>query len=544
MNSDCKTNKIVLGLYLSFILISQIIADPKMCGSYLVIGAVILVAVSFFVSPYIIKFFSGLSVQDKPHIERFSPVKLRLIFYGIPFFILLMYYFAYYPGGFINDSLAQFYQYFYSDYNDWHPVLHTLLAFTLPLKLTHGWIGSIILFQILIMTAALGYSFETIHEYAGKAYVIGSMVYVLCNPLLAISVNAWKDTSFAIGTLLLMTFALRIVGSKGEWMRKPVNMALFVGVIVFTTLLRHNAVLFTVPLLLAVFFQVSRKRFLCLLVACAALFALIKGPLYSAVGVERHTERRQIETVGLPLNVIGAAVTYTPDALDRDILDFAYGIAPAEIWEEYYELGNINIIKWGTQNNIDDYVDIDYVDEYSVSEILDMMMRCFKASPDVCARSLVKLTEGVYTVTDDHFVLIEPYIDENYFGIGVPGIGIDNYLGLNKPSTRGNVLTSFFYGTRYFVKQFCPHVFLYYGVAVLAVIITVCSKTRLGKLKDWKVILFAIPLLAYDFGTALLLTGSNDSPRYFYFTVLILPVLLVFFYMNGKNTVVVKCPRK
>ena len=57
-------------------------------------------------------------------------------------------------------------------------------------------------------------------------------------------------------------------------------------------------------------------------------------------------------------------------------------------------------------------------------------------------------------------------------------------------------------------------------------------------------ILFAIPLLAYDFGTALLLTGSNDSPRYFYFTVLILPVLLVFFYMNGKNTVVVKCPRK
>ena len=537
MDSDSRINRIILALYLSFILICQVIASPELCGSYLVIGVVAVTVFSFVVSPFIIRFFSRLSVNDKTRFDKLTPVKLKLLFYGVPLFVLLLYYFAYYPGGFINDSLSQFYQYFYGQYSDWHPAFHTLFAFTLPLKLTNGWIGSVVLFQILIMTAAIGYSLETIHEYAGKVYVIGCMIYILCNPLIAISVNPWKDTSFAIGTMLLMTFSLRIFITKGVWLRKPVNSVLFVAVMVFTTLFRHNAILFTLPLMLALFFCIPFKRFTCLLMACIALFAVIKGPLYSAAGVERQTGRRQIETMGLPLNVIGAAVANTPEVLDQDILDFAYGIAPAQIWEEHYESGNFNIIKWGTQDDMDESVNIDYVDNYEASEIMDMMFRAFAKSPYECARSLVKLTEGVFTVTDDHYMLIEPYIDENYFGIGVPGIGIDNYLGLNKPSTRSNLLTSFFYGSRLFVRQFCPHIFLYYGVAILAVIVSVCSKLSLRKLKDWKVILFALPLLAYDYGTSLLLTGSNDCPRYFYCTVLIVPVLLVFFYINREDFV-------
>lgn len=535
MDSDNRINRIVLALYLSFILISQIIADPNLCDSYLVIGVIAVTVFSFTVSRYIIRFVSGLSFKDKPHFDKLTPVKLKILFYGLPLFIMLLYYFAYYPGGFINDSLSQFYQYFYGEYSDWHPAFHTLFAFTLPLKLTGGWIGSIVLFQVLIMAAAVGYTLETIHEYAGKVYAIGCMIYILCNPLLAICVNPWKDTSFAIGTMLLMAFSLRIFITQGAWLVKPVNSVLFVVCMVFTTLFRHNAILFTIPLLVALLFCIPPKRFICLLMACICLFAVVKGPLYSAAEVERRTGRRQTETMGLPLNVIGAAVANTPELLDQDILDFAYGIAPPEIWEEYYEPGNLNIIKWGTQDDMDEYVDMDYADGYEASEIIDMMFRAFKASPYVCSRSLVKLTEGIYTVTDDHYVLIEPYIDWNYFGIGVPGIGIDNYIGLNKPATYSNMLTSFFYGTRLLVRQFCPHIFLYYGVAILAVIVSICSKLSLRRLKDWKVILFALPLLAYDFGTSLLLTGSNDSPRYFYCTVLIVPVLLIFFYINDSS---------
>ncbi len=536
MESSNRVNRIILTIYLSFILISQIIAVPNINLPFLIIESLALIVIALLVSPVVIKYFSRFNVHEDQHFCKISARTLKFIFYGVPFFVLLLYYFAYYPGGFTNDSLAQFNEYFYSQYEDWHPALHTLFTFTLPLKLTHGWIGSVILFQIILFAAALGYGFDSIYKYAGRNYVLGSMIYILFNPLLCICVNPWKDTSFAIGALLLMTYALRIYVTKGDWFKKPLNMVLFLVVFVFTTIFRHNAILFTAPLLLALLFYISRKRTLCLILAVVALFAVIKGPLYSAVGVQKESQRRQIETMGLPLTVIGAAVTYTPEVLDEDILEFAYKIAPEQIWEDYYEMGNINIIKWGTVDNIDDMVDIDVVDEYESSEIIDMMLRCFKASPYVSLRSLVKLTEGVYTVTDSHYVEIVPYIDDNYFGIGVPGIGIDNYLGLNKPSTRSNIITTAFYYHWIMIKVLFPHVFLFYGVALLLVVISFCSKLRLGKLKDWKKVLFAVPLLAYNFGTALLLTGSNDCPRYFYYTVLVVPVLLVFFYRKEEKS--------
>lgn len=535
MDSTGKASRIILALYLSFILISQVLVIPNLGLVPVLIGVAAVTVISFLVSPLLIRLFSRINVSGDIRFKKIPPRAPKVIFYGAPLFVLALYYCAYYPGGFTNDSLAQFNEYFYSTYTDWHPALHTLFAFTLPLKLTHGWIGSVVLFQILVFAAALGYCFDTIYTYAGRNYLLGSMIYILANPLLAISVNPWKDTSFAIGTLLLMTFALRIFVSRGQWLTKPVNIVLFVVVFVFTTIFRHNAVLFSVPLLLAVFLQISRRKAMCILLAVAGLFAVVKGPLYMLFDVQKEQQRRQIETMGLPLTVIGAAVTYSPEVLDDDILEFAYKIAPANIWEGYYELGNINVIKWGTLDNIDDYVDIDVVDEYESSDILDMMLRCFKASPSVCISSFIKLTEGVYTVTDKHYVEIVPYIDDNYFGIGVPGIGIDNYLGIDKPSTRTNILTSAFFYQRLIVQKVLPHVFLYYGVAALIVVISVCSKLRLGKLKDWKKVLFAIPLLAYNFGTALLLTGSNDCPRYFYYTVLILPVLLVFFYRKEEK---------
>ena len=277
MSSDKRANQIILALYLFFILISQILASPGLCTSYLLIGAIVLIAFSFVISPVIIRFVSRFSLHEEQHFTKISGKKLKILFYGLPLLVLLLYYFAYYPGGYINDSLAQYNEYFYGQYGDWHPALHTLLVFTLPLKLTRGWIGSVVLFQIIFFAAALGYGFETVHEYAGRNYVIGCMVYILCNPLLAISVNPWKDTSFAIGALLLMTYSLKIVCTKGQWLKKPLNMIIFVFVFVFTTIFRHNAVLFTVPLLFAVFFYVSRKRFICLLIAAVALFGAAAG---------------------------------------------------------------------------------------------------------------------------------------------------------------------------------------------------------------------------------------------------------------------------
>ena len=84
MDSDSRINRIILALYLSFILICQVIASPELCGSYLVIGVVAVTVFSFVVSPFIIRFFSRLSVNDKTRFDKLTPVKLKLLFYGVP----------------------------------------------------------------------------------------------------------------------------------------------------------------------------------------------------------------------------------------------------------------------------------------------------------------------------------------------------------------------------------------------------------------------------------------------------------------------------
>ena len=505
---DKKANTIILALYLSFILITNIVASKYFCMPYLVLGSILLIALSLTVSPLLISLFSKITVDDKNRFKKLSGWKLKLLFYGVPLAVLLITYIAYYPGGFGNDALAQLEQYVDGRYSDWHPALQTLMFIYVPIKLTEGWIGSIILFQAVYFALALGYGFETVYKYAGSKYTVACMLYILLNPLLGFALNAWKDVAFAIGVILLMAYSLNIYMTKGQWIKRIPNLIVFVTVFTLTNIFRHNAVLFTVPLLIALFFLIPKKQFVALTLSVIALFAVIKGPFYSLIGVE-NPPRRQVETVGLPLTVIGDAVTYTPELLDEDILEFAYNFAPREAWEEYYVSGNFNSIKWVQEARLD------AIEEYDTSLIVDMMARCFNESPEVCAAAVVRLTEGIYTVTDPHYTDVTPFV-------------VDNYFAIPKIPDKSPML-SFFYAYHSLIEDFFPHIFLYLGVAVLIVIITMLSKCRLSSLKDWKKILFALPVLTYNFGTALLLTGFNDCPRFFSYTVFIVPLILIFF---------------
>ena len=57
--------------------------------------------------------------------------------------------------------------------------------------------------------------------------------------------------------------------------------------------------------------------------------------------------------------------------------------------------------------------------------------------------------------------------------------------------------------------------------------------------KLWKYIegingllLILIPVFAYNFGTTILLTGIDDATRFFFYTYLLIPLMLVFIYFN------------
>ena len=433
-------------------------------------------------------------------------VVIKILLYILPFFSFMLYYAAFCPGAFPADPLNQLGQAFSGQYSDWHPVIHTLIAFKLPLALSGGWIGSIVLLQILALSAALGYSFNVILKHTGIKFTFIFLLITLLNPQTSyILMYPIKDNAFACGAILLLAFSLQIFFSKGEWIRKNLNLIILIITAVFTSLVRHNAPLFTIPLFIAIFFYISRKRSIIILVSTVLLCLIIKGPFYSLLGVEKP-DKRQVEVLGLPMTVIGGAVRYAPEELDDEILEFAYKVAPEEVWQDYH-YGAFNPVKFSC--------DQDVIEEYGTLKVVTMMFGCFREAPLESWTALIKLTDPVYTLTDNYNAntpYIPPVISRNDYGIECTGNN-DLQLILN--------------GYESLAAKFLPHVFMMVSTMHLLLITLALSRFRLAKTGDWKRIIFIIPVLAYNFGTTLLLTSYVDAIRFFSYTYYLMPMLIL-----------------
>lgn len=508
-------NGLLLVCCLMFAFTADVLISVPMSGYYLIFSMLFFAGISVAISILAIRFLSQRDIRLAAHGPSDTTGKaigLKLAFYGLPFAIFMLHYFAWYPGGYSFDGIEQYAQAVTHQYNDWHPVMHTLVAFTLPLTLTGGWSGSVVLFQMLAFSLVLGYLFTTVYQYTSTKYTLISMAFLLLNPQMGgISIFPWKDVGFAIGALLLLTYAFRIYVTKGVWLKKPVHAVFFVLCAALTTLFRHNALLFTIPLVIAVALCVSKKRGLLLCLSVLVLCTIVKGPVYSAIGVEQPG-KRQIETLGLPMSVIGAAVSDQPEALDEETLEFAYRIAPKQVWEEIYFDAGFNSIKFLEQTNCD------VIEEYGAARVLSIMFKCIKAAPSATLKGLIQLTKAVYTLTSDYDEFIPQWIESNEFGL-TPN-GNPNLVNLCE-------------GYRFFVLNWMGYPFLHLGFLHLVLIASVLAKCNLRKRKDWHRVLWIVPVLAYNFGTTLLLTGRGDASRFFYYTYLLFPLLLLFLF--GKN---------
>ena len=67
---------------------------------------------------------------------------------------------------------------------------------------------------------------------------------------------------------------------------------------------------------------------------------------------------------------------------------------------------------------------------------------------------------------------------------------------------------------------------MYIGVMNLIIIASILAKHNL------KNILLSLPILFYNFGTMLLLTDNWDVARYYYYTFLITPIVLITIFKN------------
>lgn len=510
-------NSLILILYATFVAVVQAFIGGRISPAFLAATGVAGLIVSAALGPVLLRFLSGRNAC--PRVDEKSTSVLGAVlsngcWYLIPLAVFLVYFIACFPGGWSDDSFNQYTQAIQNQYNDWHPVLHTLLAFKLPLVLTGGWVGSVVLLQTLCFCGVIGYACRVIHKHFGVLWAALAMGWILLNPMtLMTAMHPWKDVGFAICALMLITFVLQAVITKGQWLKNPWKLSCFALVAVLASIFRHNGILFTGPVVLAVLFFLSWKRALALCAGILLLFAAVKGPVYWMLDVEKPAQR-QVETLGLPMTVIGAVTSRNPDALDEETKEFVYRVAPKEVWEEKYILGDYNEIKYH------DLTDNDVIEEYGSIKVISMMLRCVKADPLNAFAGLVALTKQLYAVMDAGCVYAFPNVVGKHDVIKqVPNIPLMRVL---KTYSDG-------------VYNYLSYVFLHLGIQHFILICFLLAKVKLKNKLDWSKLLAVMGVLCYNFGSGLLLTSCGDVYRFFFYTFALMPVLLLILCCNHEE---------
>lgn len=427
------------------------------------------------------------------------------LFSALTFMFLMIWFIAYYPGAFSDDSINQYTQAITGNYNDWHPVWHTLLFFTLPLKL-FGKPSAIILLQILYFSLLMGYMALTICELWNIKASFFAVIYIVMNPYTCvILLFPWKDVAFGMSSLLCTIFAIRLA-LKGEANSKNRKLLVFGVLISSATVFRHNAILFTAPLLVALFFWIDKRSWIKILIfSCTSLF-IIKVPIYHILNVEKP-DQRVIETTGLPLTVIGNVAKETPYFMDEELSDFVYAMASPEQWANNYNRGDFNSIKWSGINT-------SIVEEEGRLGMLKLMFKCFHLSPSVSLQATFALTDIVYGFETGLEGDVQPYItDSSPYEIQYPPSHNQNLLDFISAYTRFIDMTVFKYLRTY-------------GIALLVMFFVTLSRMHFKSWISWKKSFFVLPIFLYDFGTMLLLTGPES--RFFYITFLVAPLIITF----------------
>ena len=500
-------NTLLYGLWLLFIFGAALFTDfydaelPRLTGRFwlLVLG----VAVG---APLLLK-----KVRDwVPGVCRFGcklpPWAFRGICFGCSLLVLGFCFLAVCPGGFDGDPNQQLQQAISGTYNDYYPVLHTLIVFKLPLALTGGWYPSIILFQILLFSLALTWVCDTVRIASDALRGFLSLAVILLNPITqSYLMYGYKDNTFGICAMVLVCMNARILFSRGAWLKKPVNLVLFSLMLAITSIVRHNGILFAVPCLIGAALCVSWKRTLAAAGAALIVFFGIKGPLYSALRVEKADDRSS-QTMGLPMAVIGGPVTYRPDKLESDVLDFAYSVAPEEVWQEKYTWGVFNWVDWDERSNHE------ALSEAGMFGALKYMARAFAEAPKESLKALIETTKITYSVVPDQLADGRVFLSGGDLGIRDQSI----------PWMRG--IMDSYRGLMYIIA---PHSYLHSGVTLLILLTVILARFPLNRKESWRRIIPTLSVFCYNLVTMLLLFSWWDGARFFHYSIWVLPVLLV-----------------
>ncbi len=481
-----KLNAILLGIYLLAVWLAFVFlyGRENRIAVYLTPLIVILVAV---LVPRLLDWIGRIHLP----VPSACSVKEKAAIFGICFLataaVLLIWRLSCWPGGFAPDAGNQLHQAMTGKYNDWHPVWHTLLFFTLPLRLT-GSTLSIYFFQDLVFCISVSYAVTVIRLLGGRLFAFLSWCCILLNPFVCyVAMFPLKDTPFSLACLVSAVLSVQMWCTRGESGKSWLRCAILGVSLANAALFRHNGILFSGFLLFSLIFTMKKNWWRTALVF-TILFVFVRLPLYRALDVQAADESVS-EVTCVPMAMIGNAVLETPELLDAETLELAYAVAPREDWETYYERGEYNSLKWFHANP-------QALEDAGLKKVLLLTWRTVRNSPDAALKSLVDATDLVYGLhaSSTAAPYFPPYFTGDSAGMvrhawGPASSVISRYARLCRAKPLCYLFTT--------------------GLSIVVMLTFLLGRCNFGNREDRQRILIALSIFCYDFGTMLLVGGVD-----------------------------------
>ncbi len=329
---------ILLSLYFSFSI--TFTADKNIS----LLSFIIVFIVSFILLNILFPKILNFKLNNNSKTDKFN--KKELILYGI--IILIVYVFAFLalsPALANLDSISCWQQIHTNDYNNWHPIIYTLIFFKLPTIIYDNYVSCAI-FQMCFIGIILLYFCYFLRKYIlNKKGTIIILLLIILNPLfMNYSMFLIKDVPYSWSMLLATIFLMEIVITKGKWTDKTSHKVLLILASLGVMLFRHNGIVCILLMYLFLFILYKNKRLFYIIVCTALILTrfILYEPVYHSLNYGESGGKS--EMLNLPLSQIAyiyhKGVKFTKK--EQKLLD-AY--EPKEIWEEMYSPVSINKIK-------------------------------------------------------------------------------------------------------------------------------------------------------------------------------------------------------
>ena len=494
-----KTAFIILSLYSLFIIWSRTFLSQENFPSFF--QSILFLICACGLSFLYFQLFSKKWFDIKPN-QKISK-KNFFIPLIISLTVLYLYYFAYYPGIMVYDSIEQIRQITENSYSNWHPFIQTFLFYKIPLEIFNFRVESIVFIQNIYFSLAFSYMIYVLRKlnYPKKLCII-NIIISLFSYYAVLTVSPQKDSSFTIFTMLTFSFYIQICYIKNYL---TVTKAIIFGIILtLCSLVRNNAPLYTFFIILNLFILAKSKTkyiFISILTALIS-YLIIEFPLQSFYNVKKlkMEEYFVLETSGIPFMMIGKIAKENWNEIPKNEQILLNKILPKEKWRKYYhDESNWNGIKWGSN--------MDLINKMKYKDIFKLTYNVVKIAPQKAIFEIIHVTQFLWNIgkNSNYFKKENVYYNTKeipqYKELDI--IYKANEYNLNIkyiPKT----LIKYSQNILYVLEDIYKNIPFLHSIGIYLYILIIMMFTHFSKNS-----LHALPVLSYICGTALLLTTKE-----------------------------------